>query len=397
MRKKMLKVTALTLAAMMLLSSCGSTGKTTSADSGSSSKIENSAANTNAGGDKTITFWNLGTEGTDKKTYEIAIKQFEANTKSGYNLKDRFIDGALAQASYNGKIYAVPVSNIAVAGVYYNKTIFEKFGLEVPKTVSELEKVCDTLLENGITPFALANGSKWTGSMYFQLLAARKGGLEPFQKAAAGKGSFEDECFKYAGEKIQEWVKKGYFPDGFNSMSEDDGQAAALFYQEKAAMYLIGSWKTANFKTDTEDAGSDLYDRIGWFSFPAIDGSNADPSIMCGTLGDQFISFNCTGEKLDAAFEMATYLSSEETVKLMIDEGRIPPVKGIDDTISNPLSKDILNAANKASAVQLWYDQYLSPSVANAHLNGNQEVFGLTKTPEEANAMMQEAMKALNK
>ena len=453
MRKKMLKVTALTLVSMMLLSSCGSTGKTTSADSGSSSKIENSAVNTNAGGDKTITFWNLGTEGTDKKTYEIAIKQFEANTKSGYkieniptqndkykeklviamssgecpdmytswsggpmneyidsgyaqplddlyekyNLKDRFIDGALAQASYNGKIYAVPVSNIAVAGVYYNKTIFEKFGLEVPKTVSELEKVCDTLLENGITPFALANGSKWTGSMYFQLLAARKGGLEPFQKAAAGKGSFEDECFKYAGDKIQEWVKKGYFPDGFNSMSEDDGQAAALFYQEKAAMYLIGSWKTANFKTDTEDAGSDLYDRIGWFSFPAIDGSNADPSIMCGTLGDQFISFNCTGEKLDAAFEMATYLSSEETVKLMIDEGRIPPVKGIDDAISNPLSKDILNAANKASAVQLWYDQYLSPSVANAHLNGNQEVFGLTKTPEEANAMMQEAMKALNK
>lgn len=453
MRKKMLKVTALAMASMMALSACGSSGTAPSASTDTAASTESSSTNANAGDDKTITFWNVGTEGTDKETYESAIKQFEANTTSGYKieniptqndkykeklviamssgecpdmytswsggpmneyiesgyaqplddlyekygLKDRFMDGAIAQASYNGKIYAVPVKNISVAGIYYNKTLFEKYGLEVPKTVSELEKACDTFLANGITPFALANGPKWTGSMYFQLLAARKGGLEPFQKAAAGEGTFEDECFKYAGEKIQEWVNKGYFPDGFNSMSEDDGQAAALFYQEKAAMYLIGSWKTAAFKTDTQDAGSDLYDRIGWFNFPAVDDSSADPSIMCGTLGDQFISFNCTGEKLDAAFEMATYLSSEETIQLMVDGSLIPPVKGIEEKISDPLSQDILDAANKASAVQLWYDQYLSPSVANAHLDGNQEVFGLTKTPDEANTMMQEAMAALDK
>jgi len=35
--------------------------------------------------------------------------------------------------------------------------------------------------------------------------------------------------------------------------------------------------------------------------------------------------------------------------------------------------------------------QYLNPSVANAHLDGNQEVFGLTITPKEANKKMQEA------
>jgi raffinose/stachyose/melibiose transport system substrate-binding protein len=157
-------------------------------------------------------------------------------------------------------------------------------------------------------------------------------------------------------------------------------------------MYLIGSWKTASFKSDTEDGGSDFYDQIGWFNFPAVDDSDADPSIMCGTLGDQFISFNCTGEKLDAAFEFATYLSSDETIDYMVSASLIPPVKGIEDKITDPLSQQIIEAANNASAVQLWYDQYLSPSVANAHLDGNQEVFGLTKTPEEANAMMQEAL-----
>ena len=187
------------------------------------------------------------------------------------------------------------------------------------------------------------------------------------------------------------WVEKGYFPDGFNSMSEDDGQARQLFYQETAAMYLAGSWSTATIKTDSEDGGSDFYDKVGWFSFPAIEGSDADPSILCGTLGDQFISFNCTGEKLEAAFELASYLTDDEVVSYMVEGGQIPPIEGIEEQITDPISQAIIDAALNASAVQLWYDQYLDPSVANAHLDGNQEVFGLTMTPEEANQMMQQA------
>ena len=398
--------------------------------------------------DKVITFWNVGTEGADLETYELAIKQFNENTTSGYTienvptqndkykeklviamssgecpdmyttwsggpmdqyidagyaqpiddlasqykLQDKYMEGALAQATYKDQLYAIPVKNISVAGIYYNKALFEQYGIEVPKTVSELEAAADTFVENGIVPFTLANGPKWTGSMYFQLLAARKGGLEPFQKAAAGEGSFEDECFEYAGEKIQEWVNKGYFPEGFNSMSEDDGQAAQLFYTEKAAMYLIGSWKTAAFKTDCADGGSDFYDQIGWFNFPAVDDSDADPSIMCGTLGDQFISFNCTGDKLASAVEFASYLSSDETIDQMVNASLIPPIKGIEEKITDPLSQQIIEAANNAGAVQLWYDQYLNPTVANAHLDGNQEVFGLTMTPADANKKMQEAM-----
>ena len=149
-------------------------------------------------------------------------------------------------------------------------------------------------------------------------------------------------------------------------------------------MYLTGSWNTAAFKTDSEDAGNDFYSKVDWFSFPAVDDSGADASILCGTMGDQFISFNCTGEKLEAAFEFASYLSSAETVEYMVGASLIPPVKGVDSMITDPVSKSIIEASNQAGAVQLWYDQYLSPAVANAHLDGNQEVFGLTrrrKTP----------------
>lgn len=436
MKRGICKIVSLAMTAVMAVSlaACGSDSKEQSSSGGG----------TSSDGDKVITYWNIGTEGADKEALEYAVEEFNKNTKSGYTvenvptqndnykeklvvamssgecpdmytswsggpmneyidsgfaqplddlyekygLKDKFMEAALAQATYNGKLYAVPTYNVSLAGVFYNKEIFKKYNLEVPATVSELEKVCDTLKEKGITPFALANGPKWTGSMYFQCLAARKGGLEPFQSAVAGEGTFEDECFQYAGEKIQEWVKKEYFPEGVNSLSEDDGQAKQLMYQETAAMMVTGSWYAGVFPSDSPE----FYEKIGWFSFPKVDDSDADASIQIGTIGDQFVSFNCTGKKLDAAFECASYYASDGAKKLMVEVGKIPPTKDAADLITDGVTKQILDAATDASSVQLWYDQYLPPAVAQVHLDTCQELFGLTITPKDAGSQFEKAM-----
>lgn len=435
MKKRWMKLMSLSLAAVMTVSlaACGSGGG--ESEGGSDS-------------DKTITYWNIGTEGADKAALEYAVNAFNENTDSGYqvemvaiqndNYKERlvvamssgecpdmytswsggpmneyidsgfaqpvddlyeeyglddiFMEAATAQATYNGHIYAVPTYNVSLAGIFYNTEIFDKYNLEVPTTLSELEAVCDTLVDNGITPFALANGPKWTGSMYYQCLVARYAGLEPFQAAVDGSGSFEDECFQWAGEKIQEWVQKGYFPEGVNSLDEDAGQAKQLIYQESAAMMLTGSWYTGTFSTDSPE----FYEKIDWFSFPAVDGSDADTSIQIGTIGDQFVSFNCEGEKLEAAFECASYYASDEAQQVMVDNGKIPPTKNAESLVTDPISKKVLEAANNASSTQLWWDQYLAPEVAQVHLDTCQELFGLTMTPEEADAQLQAAMEEYN-
>ena len=56
------------------------------------------------------------------------------------------MQGSIAQATYNDKIYAVPYNDISISGIYYNKTIFADLGLEVPTKIGELEAVCDTLV-----------------------------------------------------------------------------------------------------------------------------------------------------------------------------------------------------------------------------------------------------------
>lgn len=445
MKKRMMMIAAVMMVITMvfLLAACnGNTGQ--SSQSGESSSAGDS--DTGDSGNKEITYWNIGTESPDKDALQYAVDEFNANTKTGYTvtsvptqndnykeklvvamssgecpdmytswsggpmneyidsgfaqplddlfaeygLKDIYMDAAIEQATYNGKIYAVPTYNVSLAGIFYNKEMFEKYNLEVPKTVSELEAVCDRLIEEGKTPFALANAPKWTGSMYFQCLAARKGGLEPFKAAAAGTGTFEDECFQYAGGKIQEWVENGYFPDGVNSLSEDDGQAKQLMYQETAGMLLCGSWYTGTFAADSPE----FYEKIGWFSFPAVDGSDADETIQIGTIGDQFVSFNCTGDKLAAAFECATYYSTDGAKQLMVDLGKIPPTKDATDLVTDGVTKQILDAAVGAGDVQLWYDQYLPPAVAQVHLDTCQEMFGLSKSPADAGKEFQEAMQS---
>jgi len=446
MKKRVMKAISMGLVVLMtasLLSGCGGS-KASDSEAAGDDKATESADGGAAGEGGEIVFWNGTTDEVDVIVYKEAMDKFNNETKTGYTvetvhiqndiykerivvamssgetpdmyttwsggpmneyiesghaqpitelfnnseLPNRLMEAAVAQSTYKDDIYAVPFINVALSGFYYNKDMFAEYNIEEPKTLGELEAACVTLKENGITPFALANGPKWTGSMYFMNLAARKGGLEPFQAAVAGTGTFEDESFIYAGNKIIEWTENGYFPEGVNSLSEDDGQARQMIYQETAGMTLIGSWYTGIIKQESEE----FYEKVGWFPFPAIEDGYADASIMIGTIGDNFISFNCEGDKLAAAFECASQFSEPDVVEFMVEKGKVPPIQGIESQITDPISKEIITAANDASSTQLWYDQYLPPSVAQVHLDTSQELFGLTMTSEEAAKQFQAAM-----
>lgn len=309
-----------------------------------------------------------------------------------------FLEAALAQCTYKGEIYAVPYGGLSGSGIYYNKTIFDKLGLGIPETISELESHCETLKANGYIPFSLANQSKWTGSMYFMYFASRYGGVDEFNKAVAGTGTFESDAFKYAGDMIQKWVKAGYFPDGVNSLSPDDGQDRQLMYTDEAAMMLHGTWQSGAMKGDSPDW---YLENIGYFAFPKLEGSSADQSIVVGTAVGNAFSFN-TGDDEDlrrACFVLATQFFNDDTYnKDQVEAGNMPSIEGMGDNHPDACMLQVWKDFSSASNVQLWYDQYLPPEVSEVHKSTSQELFGLTKTPEEANAELQAALeKYLNK
>jgi raffinose/stachyose/melibiose transport system substrate-binding protein len=293
------------------------------------------------------------------------------------NYKARLLDAAVTQGTIDGKIYSFPCENVAIEGVFYNKELFARYNIKIPATIAELEAACDTLKANGITPFSLANMTKWTGMMYYQILPARHAGLEPFAKAMDGRGTFEDPAFVWAAEKIQQWVRKGYFNDGFNGLDEDSGQSRILLYTDKCAMHIMGNW----FASNVIGENPDYLRKMGFFNFPADETGTGNPKTITGTIGDNFYHVASTCKYPDKAFEMMTYLLDEQSVKDRIAAGRIPPVKGI--TLTEPILREIFTVVQNAPDVQLWYDQSLTPEVADVMLSASQELFSLSITPQE--------------
>ena len=279
-----------------------------------------------------------------------------------------FIDAAVAQSSFDGKVLAIPFGGLSGCDIFYNKTIFEEVGIEVPQTIDELEAACDKLLQAGYVPFSLANGSKWTGSMYYMYLVARHSGNDEFNAAYAQEngGSFTSEAFIWAGEKIQDWVEKGYFNEGFNSLVTDNGEDRALLYDNTCAMMLHGSWQERSIMADSQEWADA---NLGVFRFPEdaeAKEKGVPQNVEIGTAIGNGFSFNCwkedgsvDQEKLDACYVLATQYFNDDTYNndQMTKAQTIPSIKGYEDKIDDPLMKTIADVFFNASNVQLWYDQ----------------------------------------
>ena len=309
------------------------------------------------------------------------------------DMHDRLLAGGMAQGQYNGRQFAIPGESVAVSALWYNREMFDDLGLSAPTTVAELEEVAEALIANDIIPFALANGPRWTGSMYFMNLATRYAGLEPFQNAVSGAGSFEDASFVFAGETIQDWVERGFFAPGFNGLDEDTGQSRQLMYAEQAAMHVMGNWFMSQVRSEMPEFES----RLGVVPFPALDGSTADSSIVIGTLGDNFYHVASTSVSPQGAFDLISFMTDDIAMAARHAAGAIPPIVGVEIAPEDDpygLMAAMLAIIENAAATQLWYDQYLPPEVAQAHLNTLQEIFGLTMTPQEANAEVQATIEA---
>ena len=167
-----------------------------------------------------------------------------------------------------------------------------------------------------------------------------------------------------------------------------------LFYSGNAAMDLMGSWFVSTIAGENQPFLDD--DKLGFFPFPALEGSNADPNLCLGTIGDNLYCVSASSKDPEGAFHLIQSLLDEPALADRTANGKIIPLKSF--TSDNEVVSEVLDTVNGASGIQLWYDQYLPAEVAEVHKQTSQEIFGLTMTPEEANAELQSAMTAyLNK
>ncbi len=296
--------------------------------------------------------------------------------------KNRFIDSALNLCSSGGRLYGVPL-DLSVVLLWCNKDIFQKNGIQYPKTYDDMLNLCKTFRAIGIEPFTLGNKNQWTGAFYFCYLANRLGGTELFYKAAEDKSLFTDESFIKAGSKLRTLVDAKAFPVGFNGL--DDGPARARFLSGKSAMLLMGSWVVARVIAENPD----FLEKMVAIPFPTVEGGKGDPNTVLGGINCGFaVSKHCKVPK--KAIELLKYLTADEVVGEWCEIGRIPALKTTpqqEERLPGP-TRDALAALRSSTSMQPYYDQYLTPRLAVEHKNTTQNIFAGTMTPEEAAKQM---------
>ena len=159
---------------------------------------------------------------------------------AGLEIKDSLPEVMLANGTFDGKSYAVPLTMNIVA-LFANMDLLAKAGWnEVPTTYEDLIKCCDDLVAAGIIPFGCSGKETWCVTEYLEPIMEKYVGAETLGNIFAGKTSWKDEDIKTAVDTFQDMIKKGYFDP--NGLSLGNDEVKANFIAGQYAFYQNGTW-----------------------------------------------------------------------------------------------------------------------------------------------------------
>ncbi|MFC0211507.1 ABC transporter substrate-binding protein [Paenibacillus chartarius] len=245
--------------------------------------------------------------------FGVALDQIEAFKKSGnilqlddYVAKSGFKDKMQPSAmntltAPDGHIYSFPYAGNEMVLLFYNKELFKQAGVDVPQTYDQLLAAVKTFNAKNITPMALFAKEKWPCVALYDILATR---LEPagITKLDKLEAKASDEPYKKAAERLSELVKAGLLQKGATNTNYD--QAAALFHEGKAAMFVNGQW-------EIEAATKALGDKVGYMYYPADSAATIDKTkyAFSGGGGPGGYAVNPKSKNKDLAVKVAEFIS----------------------------------------------------------------------------------------
>jgi raffinose/stachyose/melibiose transport system substrate-binding protein/xylobiose transport system substrate-binding protein len=309
-------------------------------------------------------------------------------------VRDAFLPSVLAVGRISNGQYGLPMNGIQPVVLFYHKGVFQKAGLEPPKTWSDLLSLVDAFKSRKITPIALPGSQGWTELMYLEYLLDRIGGPDRFSAIAAQRsGAWRDPSVLRALQMCQELAERGAFGSNFASINYDNTGASKLFATGKAAMFLMGSWEYTSQLSNNPDfvKRGDL----GWTTFPTVDGGNGDPANVVGNPANYFSVAASSPHVRDATTLLIETLASDAYVRDLVNSGQVPAVAGVEAKLAGTPNAEFATftyemVAKAPSFTQSW-DQALSPAVGTEMLTNLQKLFLSDITPDEFVDAMEKA------
>ncbi len=320
----------------------------------------------------------------------------------GEDWKDEFYPEGLSQLQLDGAQVALPSYMSAGGFIYYNATILEELGLEVPTNLEEWAATCTEIVASGID--CLAHGAKdaWVNTDVFLSLinSAAPGAV---YDAIAGDADWTDAPFVEAMQAWQSLFTTGIVPSGATAMAEYP-DAFGSFLEGRAAFIALGTWNTPGTMTTTGLAESqktvtETIDSVFLSApFPAIDAS-AKPTAPFGGPDNGWAVSAQTSDQ-DAALAFLEFLSVGGGQDIQAAGGNIPGVVSIavatDDVIDERQVADI-EGQQESLRELVGARQIPYPDLAAALGEALSAVAAGTQTPADALAQVQGVSSSLSR
>jgi raffinose/stachyose/melibiose transport system substrate-binding protein len=281
-----------------------------------------------------------------------------------------FFPNIMKAISVDGQAWSVPL-DLNTLQIAYNKTMFEKLGLAVPKSRDELVAMAKKLDKEG--KFAVAMGTKdlWSAAdVFFAQIAYTDASHTKMALADSGKMSWNSPEFLKAAQAVADYVKQGVIAPGANSMEVFVG-AENLFVQQEAAMfYPVGNFVTGGI---TEKVG----DSFEWSLFPWPPLVKGGDSLPTGGVAEMFV-VSKDSKNRDLAVEFLRYMTNDEGKDVLVKNDFIPSSAYKGSAAMSPLYKNMLDAQSKSQSRVVY-----NTTVYSACMNGMQGIIGATLTPQQ--------------
>ncbi len=167
----------------------------------------------------------------------------------------------LDQVSYDGKMYGLPSNVHRINSLFYNRRVFDKYGLTVPTTVADLKAIGKKLKGSGVAPLAVGSKEPWTLALLgFECLLVSREGPTFYEDYLHGKLKADDPRVRATLEALLD------LGPIFNSDHAQYNwlQAVEMVTRGQAAMTAMGDWATVFFTTQGMQNGKDY----GEIAFP---------------------------------------------------------------------------------------------------------------------------------
>lgn len=295
----------------------------------------------------------------------------------------------------DNKTYIVPQES-QVLCIWYNRKLFEKLKISVPKTYADLKAASKALTDGGYIPMFQGAADGWQNENVFLMLANQ---FSPgiVDKAQAGQMPWSAPELVSA---MKAW--KGLFDDGIFQQGALGAHAyptgAQLFAQGRVGMMALGSWwmQESKFPPPLSEYVQNM-DGFDYFYLPPVkDGGSASPPI-----GGIDIGYGLTknGAKNPEAWTFLSELTNGVGLQQALNDlNDLPAFEGHEPKGDITDHVKQMSARFMADLPKAENQRFASPAVAEALDNALAGVADGSVQPEAALASVQAATdKALGK